>query len=81
MAGSADRRTASPVAYAASMSWASWPVTTAVVSSSPAIAFPCRAAERVPSMPMTATATTTSVPKSAISERSQPLASVAFIST
>ena len=40
------------------MSRASWPVTTEVVSSSPAIAFPCRAAERVPSMPMAATAIT-----------------------
>ena len=40
VAGSAARRAASPVAYAASMFRASWLVTTAVVSSSPAIAFP-----------------------------------------
>ena len=61
LAGSADRKTASPVAYAMSMSRASWPVTTAVVSSSPAIAFPCRAADRMPRMPMAATAATMSV--------------------
>src|SRR6266545_2602407 len=42
------------------MSLASWPVTTAVVSSSSAIALPWLAAERVPAMPMAATATATS---------------------
>ena len=49
-----------PAAYAASMSLASWPVTTAVVSSSSAISLPWLAAERVPAMPMAATATATS---------------------
>ena len=42
------------------MSLASWPVTTAVVSSSSAITLPWLAAERVPAMPMAATATATS---------------------
>ena len=81
MAGSADCRTSSPVSYDASMSWASWPVTTEVVSWLPAIALPCRAAERVPSMPMAATAITRSVPKSAIRRTVGALASVAFTST
>ncbi len=81
MAGSADRRAVSPVAYAASTSWVSWPVTTAVVSWSPAITFPCRSAERVPRMPMVATAITRSVPKSAISKTLAALANVTFTST
>ena len=42
------------------MSLASWPVTIALVSSSPAIALPWLAAERVPAIPMAATTTTTS---------------------
>ena len=49
-----------PPAYAASMSLASSPVTTAVVSSSSAIALPWLAAERVPAMPTAATAAATS---------------------
>ena len=62
--------------YAASMSLASWPVTTAVVSSSPAIALPCRSAERVPRMPMAATATTTSIRSEATTDLAAALASV-----
>src|ERR1700730_5773241 len=53
------RTAACPPAYAASMSLASWPVTTEVVSSSSAIALPWLAAERVPAMPMAATAAAT----------------------
>jgi hypothetical protein len=40
---------------------ASWPVTVEVVSSSLAISFPSLVAERVPTMPMAATQTTTNV--------------------
>ena len=80
VAGSAARRAASPVAYAASMSRASWFVATEVSSSPPAITFPWYVADRMPSMPMTATATTTSVPKSAISKTVAALANIAFIS-
>ena len=81
VAGSAVRRAPSPAAYAASISRASWLVATAVSSSPPAITCPWYVADRMPSMPMAATAITRSVPKSAISETVAALANVAFTST
>ena len=70
------------MAYAASISRAIWFVTTAVVSSSPAITFPWCVADRMPSMPMAATATTMErAQSSAISKTVAPLANVAFTST
>ena len=60
------------------MSRASWPVTTAVVSSSPAITLPWLAAERVPTMPMAATATATSA-SAAHNRASEPAAARARV--
>ena len=60
------------------MSLASWPVTTAVISSSSAITLPWLAAERVPAMPMAATATTTSA-SAAHNRASEPAAARARV--
>jgi hypothetical protein len=65
-------------AYAASMPRASCPVTVDVVSSSLAMSFPSFAEDRVPSMPIAATQTTTnaSPTQRAMSELAAAFASV-----
>jgi hypothetical protein len=60
---------ASPLAYAASISRASWFVTTAVSSSPPAITCPWYVADRMPRKPMTTAATVTSERRIATSKR------------